>query len=60
MILGLLYLLSHRLISVSGPFQRSLHHGEDEEAPDQTEDDRAGEEEVEDGDLQFSNLEREY
>ena len=60
MILGLLQLLTHWLVSVSGPFQRCLHHGEDEEAPDEAEDDRAGEEEVKDGDLQFSNLEREY
>ena len=60
LILDVFWLLRDWLITISGLLQCRLHHGEDEEAPDEAEYDRAGEQEVENGDLQFSNIEREY
>ena len=43
-------------VSIPRLLEGSVHHAIDEEAPDQAEDDSAGKQEVENGDLYFSNV----
>jgi len=47
-------------VSVPRLLEGSVHHAIDEEAPDQAEDDSAGKQEVENGDLNFSNVKWEH